>query len=350
VQVTGTGTVAIRLSELVDGQEAVCFAALVKKTRGMTARNQPYVKCLFRDKRVQYEAPLWHDHRFFQDAQTWTEGTAYRLEVRGDFKLRYGLQLEIIAIRPATSADEAEGYDFHDLVESSKYSTQELIESIQYRIDKYILEPHLRELVQRILQDHGDVFAKMPAAQSMHHPYTGGLLEHVRSMTKIAEFLIKHYAEYYSELDPPLDKGLVIAAVILHDIGKIRELQYHPVEARYTKEGRLIGHILMGRDLVRDVARTIDGFPEETLLLLEHAILAHHGKHEFGAPVLPQTIEALLVSLVDDMDAKVNMLARQRLRSIGEDEFTERVFGLDNRRIYRGIPEESGSPDDLSPS
>ena len=144
---TATGTVVIRLSDLVDGQEAVCYAALVKKTRGMTARNQPFLKCLFRDKRVQYEAMLWHDHRFFADAQTWTEGTAYRLDVRGEFKLRYGMQLDLLAVRPATPADEAEGYDFNDLVESSKYTTAELIESIQNRINKSITEPHLRQLV-----------------------------------------------------------------------------------------------------------------------------------------------------------------------------------------------------------
>jgi 3'-5' exoribonuclease len=98
----------------------------------------------------------------------------------------------------------------------------------------------------------------------------------------------------------------------------------------------------MGRDLVREVARSIDGFPEETLLLLEHAILAHHGKREFGAPVLPQTLEAILVSFVDDLDAKMNIVARQRMQSNTDDDFTDRVYALDNRRIYKGIPEEPG--------
>ena len=104
----------------------------------------------------------------------------------------------------------------------------------------------------------------------------------------------------------------MIAAIVLHDIGKLRELEYHPVEAKYTKEGCLIGHVLMGRDLVREAARSIDGFPEETLLLLEHAILAHHGKREFGARSA-QTLEAILVSFVDDLDAKMNIVARERM-------------------------------------
>ena len=147
-------------------------------------------------------------------------------------------------------------------------------------MEKNIDEPHLKALVTSILHEHSELFSKVQAAQNMHHPYTGGLLEHVWSMTKLAEFVVKHYSVYYSELDPPLNKGVVIAAIVLHDIGKLKELKYDPIEARYTKVGRLIGHVQLGRDLVRETARTIDGFPEETLLLLEHAILAHHGKHE----------------------------------------------------------------------
>ena len=90
------------------------------------------------------------------------------------------------------------------------------------------------------------LFMRMPAAQNLHHSYTSGLLEHVWSMARIASFLADHYAKYYDGLDPPLNRGLIVAAAILHDIGKLRELEYHPVEARYTKEGRLIGHVLHG--------------------------------------------------------------------------------------------------------
>jgi 3'-5' exoribonuclease len=190
------------------------------------------------------------------------------------------------------------------------------------------------------LQENATLFKKMPAAQSFHHSYTAGLLEHVWSMTRVAGFLADHYAKYYHELDPPLNKGVIVAAAILHDIGKLRELDYHPVEVKYTKEGQLIGHVLIGRDLVREAARKIEGFPMETLLLLEHAILTHHGKREFGAPIVPLTLEALLVSYVDDLDAKMNIAARGRLLSNTDGEFTDKVFALDNRRFYKGIPAE----------
>jgi 3'-5' exoribonuclease len=330
--------VVVRLSDLVDGQEAVCFAALVRKTRGLTQRNQPYIKCYFRDRRVQYEAPLWYDHRYFGEAEHWTDGLAYRLQVRARNDLRYGMQLDILGIRPAGDDDAPDGYDFYDLVESSRYQTEKLMQSIRDRIKKYVTEPHLYELVTRILGAHEGLFTKMPAAQSFHHSYTAGLLEHVWSMSRVAALMVDHYAEYYEDLEPPLDKGVVIAAAVLHDIGKLRELRYHPVEAKYTKEGCLIGHVLMGRDLVRETARQIEDFPEETLLLLEHAILSHHGKREFGAPILPQTMEALLVSYIDDLDAKMNIVFRERMNSTSSEDFTERIYALDNRRIYKGIP------------
>jgi 3'-5' exoribonuclease len=341
-----TGTVVVRLSDLVDGQEAICFAALVKKTRGLTQRNQPFVRCQFRDKRAQLESMLWNDHRFFSEAEHWTEGLAYRLQVRAKHDLRYGLQIEILGIRPAGDDDAADGYDFYDLVESSRFEAVERMERLRGHIKKYITDQNLFTLVSRMIDENESLFTKMPAAQKLHHPFAGGLLEHVCSVTRVAALLAEHYAHYYNDLDPPLDKSVVVAAAVLHDIGKVRELSYSPVEAKYTKQGHLIGHVLLGRDMVREAARAIDGFPEETLLLLEHAILAHHGKHEFGAPVLPKTIEAVLVHFIDDLDAKMNIVARARLTSTSSDDFTERVWAMDNRSIYKGIPEAAG-PFDL---
>ncbi len=342
----GTDTAVVRLSDLAHGQEAVCFAALVKKDIGVDKHGKPFVKCHFRDRRVVMVAPFWSGNALREQAETLTEGLAYRIRARGDWKVRYGFQLEVIELRVATEEDAAEGYEFSDLVDSSAYNPDVLLKSIHDRISRCIDDPHLKELVCTILRENDELFRKMPAASNFHHSYTAGLLEHVWSMTRIAGFLADHYASYYDELNPPLNKGVIVAAAILHDIGKLRELDYHPVEAKYTKEGCLIGHVLMGRDLVRETARKIEGFPEETLLLLEHAILSHHGKRDFGAPVVPQTIEALLVSYIDDLDAKMNIAARERLRSTGEGDFTDKVFALENRRLYKGIPREAPLDDE----
>jgi 3'-5' exoribonuclease len=327
----------VRLSDLQSGQDAECFAALVRKQPGQTYKGERFLKCFFRDKRAIVEAPLWADSRFLKQAEGWPEGIAYRLRVHAEVKPRYGMQLELIDIRPAGPEDAADGYDFFDLVESTDKDPDKMLRTVLDCVEKYITEPHLKQLVLAILEEHGELFRKMQAATNFHHSYTGGLLEHVWSMTRISGFLADHYAKYYVGLNPPLDRGVVVAAAILHDIGKLRELEYHPVEARYTTVGCLIGHVQMGRDLVRERALKIGGFPEETLMLLEHAILSHHGKREFGAPVLPQTIEALIVSFVDDLDSKVNVAARERMRQ-GDGEFTDKVFALEGRRFYRGVP------------
>jgi len=342
----GTDPAVVRLSDLAHGQEAICFAALLKKEQGTDKHGKPFLKCHFRDKRVTLVAPFWSGNALREVAETWADGFAYRLHLRGDRNIRYGMQIEVLDGRLAEERDAAEGYDFRDLVESSDYDPESMFKTIHDLIERYIDDPCLKRLVCDLLREHAALFKKMPAAQNFHHSYTAGLLEHVWSMTRIAGFLADHYAKYYKDLDPPLNKGVIMAAAILHDIGKLRELDYHPVEAKYTKEGQLIGHVMIGRDMVRDAARKIEGFPLETLLLLEHAILAHHGRREFGAPIVPLTLEALLVSYVDDLDAKMNIAARHRLFSGTEGEFTDKVYALDNRRFYKGIPTEPPADDD----
>lgn len=338
----------VRLSDLEDGMEAECFAVLASRTKGFTKRNEPYVRCVFRDRNRSLEAPVWASDPLIHQASLWVEGVAYRLHVRVEASRQYGLQIKIQTIRPASDElDSADGYSYYDLVESSAFPVAWLMGRIHLLIDKYISLAPLNLLVKSLLAEHSELFLKMPAASTMHHRYTAGLLEHVWSMTRISGFLADHYGQYYTRLNPPLDKGIIVAAAILHDIGKIRELEYDPVEAKYTKVGCLIGHVLLGRDMVREAARKIENFPEETLLLLEHAILSHHGKREFGAPILPQTIEAILVSFVDDLDAKLNAVAQERINSGPEGDFTDRVYPLDNRRIYKGIPLEP-PVDDLS--
>jgi 3'-5' exoribonuclease len=201
----------------------------------------------------------------------------------------------------------------------------------------------LQSLIRTLLNDNRDLFTKLPAAQNLHHAYEHGLLEHVWSLTRVCTFLADHYADYYHQLNPPLNKDLILAAAIVHDIGKLSELVVEGFEAKYTTRGKLLGHIVLGRDMVRDAARQVEGFPEETLLLLEHAILAHHGRLDFGSPVLPQTVEALIVSFADDLDSKVNLAARARLTSKTGEPFTEKIWAMDNRLIYKGVPVADGA-------
>ena len=341
----GTETAIVRLSDLVDGQEGEFFAALVKRDEGTDKHGNPYYKCLFRDKRASRVAPIWSNDPLRSFAADWTLHVGYRIRAKAESS-KYGAQIKVLECRLVVPEDVADGYDYFDLVESSKYSPDSRVEKIHEFLDKYIQCPHIRRLIHTLLEQHGDLLRKMPAAQNNHHSFSGGLVEHLWSVTRVSVFLANHYADYYHELNPPINRDVIVAAAILHDIGKLRELDYHPVEAKYTKHGTLIGHIVLGRDMVRDTAREIEGFPDETLLLLEHAILAHHGQMQFGAPKEPATIEAMIVHYADDIDAKINAVAAERMKSNTDGEFTGKVWAAGNRTFYKGIPVEAPSGDD----
>ncbi len=170
-----------------------------------------------------------------------------------------------------------------------------------------IADVGIRDLVVSILEANREVLLGLPAAARNHHAFSGGFLEHVVSVTRTAVYLAAKYDDYYPDLKPRLNRGLVVAGAILHDIGKLRELEWRPEGAAYTAEGALIGHILQGRDMVREAAvgRAID---PELLLRLEHIIVSHQRLPEWGSPKPPMTPEALLVHYADDLDAKFHML------------------------------------------
>jgi 3'-5' exoribonuclease len=335
----GTETEVVRLSDLEDGREGEFFAALVKREHKTTSNKKSYYLCYFRDRRIERVAPVWSDDPFMERAAAWTAGMGFRIRAKLQDHPKYGLQLKLIECREVVEDDVADGYDPADLFPASRFEPGSRYLKILEFI-KLIQHPELARLVREILEEHSELFARIQAATGMHHAYIGGLSEHVWSVTRVCHGLLKHYSAYYDNLNPPIDYDLTMAAAILHDIGKLRELEYHPVEAKFTKLGSLVGHIVLGRDMVREKARQIGDFPEETLLLLEHAILAHHGQKEYGAPVEPATIEALILHHADVIDAKINAVVAQRLIPSGE-EFTAKVYSLKNQRFYRGIPLEA---------
>ncbi len=141
----------------------------------------------------------------------------------------------------------------------------------------------MRELTEWLLEENRVKLLTFPAARRHHHAYAAGYLEHVLSVTRTAVYLADKYADYYPDLHPPLDKELVVAGAVLHDIGKLRELDQQPADTYFTPEGELIGHVLLGRDMVREAAQrvAVDG---PTLLRLEHVVVSHQRLPEWGAP------------------------------------------------------------------
>ena len=194
---------------------------------------------------------------------------------------------------------------------------QELIQQVR--------DPHVRELLQRITTEHAEKLRVWPAAQTVHHAYRSGFLEHILSVARSALTLGASYGA---------NQDLLTAGALLHDIGKLEELDYDR-STSYSRDGNLVGHVTLGTIMVRDVD-DVDSRFSRTIIRsqIEHLIVSHHGHKEFGAPVEPMTIEAMILSAADDLDAKINQV-RQALVEEGEGEFTPYHTRL-GRVLWRG--------------
>ena len=190
------------------------------------------------------------------------------------------------------------GYDPSLIVPSSSENPKDMWKAITKIISSIKSNP-LRKLVSMIYRENKEILLVHPASVKMHHNYRSGFIEHVLSMAEIANQLAVHYQ---------LDRDLLIAGVFLHDIGKIIEIS-SDLEAEYTDKGNFIGHIVIGRDILRSAAKKITNFPEDIQIKLEHMILSHQGKYESQSLKKPIIREALLLHLIDNMDAKMNLFA-----------------------------------------
>jgi 3'-5' exoribonuclease len=186
------------------------------------------------------------------------------------------------------------------------------------------------QLVTEVLNENRDRILTFPAATEVHHNYWGGYLEHVLSVLKSA----LHYADRF----PSLDRDLLVAGAILHDIGKLAERRA-PQNPAYTAEGILIGHVVLGRDMVREAAKRIPDFPASLLVLLEHIVISHQGQPEWGSPKRPKIAEALVLHYIDDLDAKLNRFFRLLRDDQNDSDFTsyDRIL---ERVLFKGGRDE----------
>ncbi|HZV80916.1 MAG TPA: HD domain-containing protein [Geobacteraceae bacterium] len=168
----------------------------------------------------------------------------------------------------------------------------------------------LRRLLENFLADPGFMarYRTAPAAKGMHHVYLGGLLEHSLAVARLVDAMVPLYAG--------LDRDLLVAGALLHDVGKVREMTYSR-SFDYSDEGKLLGHITIGVEIVHERISAIPGFPPELAMLLKHMLLSHHGQYEYGSPKRPKTVEATILSYLDDLDSKINGI-RTHIRREGE--------------------------------
>ena len=235
------------------------------------------------------------------------------VKVQGRVQSSYGrLQLVIEHIRRVLpDQDRAAGFNEDRLVPTSPRPLVEMWAELEQEIAA-TAHPHLRQLLQVIVQRVGARLRVWPAARTVHHAYRGGLLEHILQMVKAGRALARLYGA---------DEDLVVAGAMLHDIGKLEELHYD-LTATYSRDGNLVGHIALGALLVHDACGDVAGFPDDLRVALLHLIASHHGSRDLGSPVEPMTAEAIILSTVDALDSTLNQVRRALQEDQSGGEFT----------------------------
>jgi 3'-5' exoribonuclease len=328
----------VALSELADGQEGEFFALLSEKQELKTRDGKPYYRVTFRDKARDVSFPIWSDAPLAVLCRDeWTPGQFYKLRATLR-QSNYGLQLDIKKIRAAVDGDRKDGFDPQMCQPASRFDPVEMFAELMNIVEKNVEDKSLRKLVADIYEQHREELLVWPAAKRNHHAFASGYLEHVLNVTKTCCHLADKYCELYSSLTPPINKSIIVAGGALHDIGKLRELEVTPAGAEYTASGHLIGHILQGRDIIRDAAAGREIHPE-VLLRLEHVIVAHQRLPEWGSPKPPMTLEALIVHYADDLDAKLQMVVCVMQEDQNGGIMTSKRNAL-NQQFYRGKSEE----------
>lgn len=326
----------VRLCELVPGQSADFFALLAERTRGQTRDGKPFYTCRFRDRQRTVTLMVWGDSPWFEACdRDWVAGRFYKLRGRYDEHDRYGAQIEVQNLRPVVEADRAEGFDPSDFVDHSRFPPAAMFAELRALVEQHIQDEPLRRLVLTLLDRHAEPLQHRPATLGKFYPFLGGLLEHTLSVTRVCLLLAERYAALYPDLRPPLNRNLLVAAAALHDLGRVVEVDADCVAPQPTVPGRLFGHLLLGRDLVRDAAREQGDVNPELVQLLEHLIVSHLALPEWGSPRLPLVPECLILHHADDLDAKLEMYIRCLRQDASVGPFTARDPVL-NRALYKG--------------
>ena len=261
------------------------------KQSAVTKNGKPYENVILQDKTGTIDAKIWDPNSLgIEDFDVMDY-----IEMVGDVSNFMGaLQ---VSIKRARKAQEGE-YDPADYLPVSKRNIEEMYQELVAFI-KSVKNPYLAQILKMYYIDDEMLVKKFKfssAAKSVHHGFVGGLLEHTLNVTKLCE--------YYTKAYPVLNRDLLITASIMHDIGKTQELSAFPTND-YTDDGQLLGHIMIGAEMVHDAARQIPGFPTKLESELKHCILAHHGELEYGSPKKPALVEAVALNMADNTDAKM---------------------------------------------
>ena len=281
------------INELREG-ENIIEHYLCKSRQTMKSRNgKNYLSLKLQDKTGMVDAKVWDLNN---DIQSFQENDFIKVDA---FVTTFNneLQLNVKRIRRSREGE----YDPADFVPSTDKNIDEMYDQLMGYI-KTMKNPYLKKLLEEIFLRHPVIskeFKYHSAAKAMHHSFRGGLVEHTLSVTQLCDFLAPRY-NY-------VNRDILVASAMLHDVGKVLELSDFPTND-YTDDGQLLGHLILGSELIRDAAAKIDGFPKRLESLMKHCMLSHHGEYEYGSPKLPSTPEAFLLHCADNLDKKKKMI------------------------------------------
>jgi 3'-5' exoribonuclease len=296
------------ISEIQEGQKFVGFYLI--RNPNLDPFKDPsrghYLRFLLADRSGVMEARVWENaEQLFTILEN---HPIVKVEAVVE-RFRDQLQARVSQLRPAESGE----FDLSDL----RPTTQRNIDEMNAVLDQTIASiqnPHLKAILEYFFQDDEfrTAYQEAPAATRVHHAYIGGLLEHIYEVLQLAEALIQLY--------PQIDHDMLIAGILLHDIGKCVEFKWD-LDIEYTDRGKLIGHVVIGSEMVAQAIHELPEFPEQLGLHLQHIILSHHGRYEFGSPRRPKTLEAIALHHLENLDAQVNRFASliEDARKLGRD-------------------------------
>ncbi len=314
------------LHQLAPGPPADFFALLADKQKGTTRDGKPYFALKFRDLRRTVSVMVWQDSKDYAAAEGWHPGGFFK--IRGTYAEhdKYGPQVDVQQVREVRDTDRADGFREADFYDRSRFDSDVMLAELRALAEKELRDAPLRALTVNLLDTHAEALKKLPASDRKFYPFPGGWLEHVLNVTRNCAWLADRYIAHYPDLKPPLNRDLIVAGAILHDIGRVAELGIpdvpgQPVEQ--TIDGRLFGYILLGRDTIRTAAAKVPELNPELLTLLEHVVVSHLTIPEWGSPRLPAIPEVLILHHADDLDAKVEMFARCLTRDTSAGPFTD---------------------------
>lgn len=286
-------------------------------SKGVTSKGAPYLNLVFQDNTGTIDAKLWDAKE--EDEEIAVAGSV--VEVNAEvLKYNNALQLRVNSI----SKVEKEKISMEDYLISSRYSEAQLRQEISAYISS-LKNENLKTLVKGMFVKVDDRFYQYPAASRIHHGYMGGLAEHTLGMANLAEEICKLY--------PSLNRDLLLSGILVHDMGKTVELG-GLVSTEYSEEGKLTGHISICHGWLMEVADEKGLADSEEALLLRHLILSHHGKLEFGSPVLPLIKEAEILSYIDNMDARMNTL-NAALEKVEKGQWSQKINAMEGRQFYK---------------